>query len=487
MLVEGLILDSSDVTPMHRQLYDGVRKMVLSGVLPGGARMPSSRMLAPRLGVSRFTVVTAMDQLIAEGYLKAISGSGTFVEIFSTASAHRDHDTSLRQAINKDTFQLSDKAQKLHWVPSMVSNKGVQFLHMGSPDPRLFPKKAWSRTARNVLNQLDIGLAWSRDFDEPTSLERQIASQVAISRGITCEPEEVVTTFGAHHAVNLITELLLNSGDAVAFEQPGMPAVRSIFKTYGCDVFPLIVDEHGANPVSVRNHPIRLAFVTAAKQQPLIVPMSVGRKLEMINWSKETASIIVEDDLGSEFRYEGSPIPPLKAMDTEGRVIYIGSFGMSLLQTLRIGYMIMPKKLATICRRMIQVQFRHMPLLTEHTLACFIEDGHFSRHIHRVRRIYEKRQQTLLSILCRDFVEFFEPPVFGGGFYNLCYFRDQNVDEDQITAQCSKKELGVEQLSYYYENRSSPKKGLLIGFAANTDEEIEAGMKILYDIMANNT
>ncbi|WP_299845625.1 PLP-dependent aminotransferase family protein [uncultured Roseovarius sp.] len=477
--IEGLVIDPQSGIPMHRQIYVNLREMILSGSLRGGARMPSSRALSQHLSVSRFTVVTALDQLTAEGYLRPIEGSGTYVETILNIGDH----SGSQSAPPKDTWSgdamLSKHARNLSWRDSRVSNKTSKYLHMSAPDHRLFPFQIWAKLTKDLFSKVDSHVMWYRDGDAPSLLEQQIASQIAVSRGIRCDPEEVVTTLGAHHAVNLLTELLLDPGDTVAFEEPGMQAIYSTFRSHGCNVLQMPVDENGANPSSLPGRRIKLAFVTAAKQQPLAITMPAKRKLEMLNWASENNAVIVEDDLGSEFRYEGRPIPPLKAMDRSDRVIYIGAFSMSLLQTLRVGYMIMPRQLAARCRRLIQVRYRATPQITEQILAHFIADGHYSRHLHKTRRIYARRQEHLLDILRRDFADRFEPPAFSAGFYNMCYFRDQTVDDDQIIARCNDRNLGVEQLSYYYRSGASPRKGMLVGFASSDEEEITKGCAIL--------
>ena len=481
MFIDGLVLDATSRTPMHRQLYTSLREMVLSGILPGGAQMPSSRALSVRLGVSRFTIVTAMDQLIAEGYLRTVSGSGTYVETIPNipSSSPIAVTQEVNHAEDDHIRLLSKRAQKLYWRDSISLNKSARYLHMSAPDHRLFPFQAWSKLTKEVLSNIESRVAYYRDTDEPSLLEQQIAAQVALSRGIRCDPEEVVTTFGAHHAVSLLTELLLDPSDTVGFEEPGMSAVRAIFQSHGCHVVPMTVDQFGADPSTLSEQNVKLAFVTAAKQQPLTIAMPAKRKLEILFWAAENGSIVIEDDLGSEFRYLGRPIPPLKAMDRDNRVIYIGAFSMSLLQTLRIGYMIMPRKLAIQCRRLIQVRYRAMPQLTEQILARFIEEGHFTRHLYKTHRIYAKRQERLLEILHDKFEEVFEPPQFSAGFYNLCYFSDPSIDENRLLTICNDRGLGIEQLSYYYRSKKSPKSGLLIGFASSTENEIEIGTTIL--------
>ena len=478
--LEGLVLEQSQVTPMHRQLYDQLRQMILSGILIGGARMPSSRMLSDRLGVSRFTVVTALDQLIAEGYLSTVSGSGTFVEdIYSHQNSPLAEDNNATKSVADISSFLSQRAKKLQWAEPSYPKIDYKYLHMSAPDHRLFPHHIWSNLTKEVLKNLDGDLAYYRISDEPSLLEQQIAGHVAISRGIKCNPDEVVVTYGAHHGVNLLAELLLDPADKIAFEEPGMAAVRSIFASHGCDILPMHVDQFGADPKTVTEKGVKLAFVTAAKQQPLTVSMPVKRKQELLNWAANSDVFVIEDDLGSEFRYEGRPIPPLKAMDQNDRVIYIGAFSMSLLQTLRLGFMIMPRELASYCRQLIRVRYRATPQIAEQILARFIQDGHYSRHLHKTRRIYAGRQKILLEVLRDELCDVFEPVQFASGFYNLCYYLDQTIDEKPLLRRCDEKGLGIAHLAYYYPNKNPPKKAMLIGFAASSEEEINTGAKIL--------
>ncbi len=480
VFIEGLLIDPEKSVPMHRQLYTNLREMILSGALPGGTRMPSSRTLSQHLSVSRFTVVTALDQLTAEGYLWPVKGRGTYVETIA-----RIRTPTLRKPGKK--FTLSQRAQNMTWRNSRVSNRSTKILHMTSPDHRLFPHEIWAKLTKNLFANMDPQVTWYRTPDEPSFLEQQIASQIAVSRGIQCDPEEVVTTLGAHHSMTLLADLLLDPGDNIAVEEPGMQAIHSMFLSHGCTVLPMSVDEHGANPDSLPNARIKLAFVTAAKQQPLTIAMPVKRKLELLDWAAKNNATILEDDLGSEYRYEGRPIPPLKALDQHDNVIYAGAFSMSLLQTLRVGYLIMPRHLAAQCRRLIQIRYRATPQITELMLAHFIADGHYSRHLHKTRRIYAKRQEYMLNILRNDFADIFEPPDTTAGFYNICYFKDQSINDGRLLSLCNKRGIGVEQLSHYYGFQKPLKKAFLIGFAASDEAEITQGLKILRDCLPHNS
>ena len=475
-------LNPHSALPMHRQLYEHLRDLILSGAITGGTKLPSSRILSQKLGVSRATVVTALDQLGAEGYVETAHGSGTFVQAIPKSRLGQASATA--QATSSSQPSLSAAASRMLWWDARATTVPLRHLHMSAPDHRLFPTALWARLTKEVFARWDMQPMTYRQNADPSPLEEQIARYVTVSRGINCTPEEVVTTFGGHHAVTLLAELLLDPGDKVAFEEPGMAAIRSIFLSRGCTVVPMWVDAQGANPESLRSQPVKLAFVTAAKQQPLNIAMPAARKLELLHWAADKGALIIEDDLGSEFRYQGRPIPPLKAMDQTGSVIYVGSFSMSLLQTLRVGFMVMPKQLAAHCRKLIQVRYRATPQLTELTVAHFIEDGHFGRHLHRMRQIYARRQRHLLSILERDFGDVFEPPDFAAGFYNVCYFKDQGVDEDAITLRCRDQGFGIEQLSIYYASRQSPRKALLLGFAASDEREIDRSCQMLRAIMS---
>lgn len=479
--LDGLMLDAGSEKPMYLQLYDGLREMILSGSLGQGARIPASRILCERLGVSRFTVVTALDQLVAEGYLRSARGSGTYVEAMPRSASAKPDTPPQSDIAGSGHLEgaLSRRARALTWRHSLPLDAGTQYLQMATPDHRLFPLRIWSRLTKEVFSESYPNISGYREFFRPSRLERQIAQHIASSRGIRCTPEEVVTTLGAHHAVSLLCELLLDPGDPVAFEEPGMAAIRSIFQSHSCRIEPMHVDASGPDPHTISNRKVKLAFVTAAKQQPMTIAMPVKRKLEMLNWAAERGTLIIEDDLGSEFRYRGGPIPPLKALDQAGQVIYVGAFSMTLMASLRVGYMIMPRPLAEKCRQLIQVRYRALPRLTEEIVARLIEDGHYGRHLHRMRRIYAERQNRLLKIIRSDFSDVFEPPEFASGFYNLCYYLDQSIDDDLFMSNFRRHNLGVEQLSYYFADRQSPRKALLVGFAASNEDEIEIGTRLL--------
>ncbi len=218
--LDGLMLDAQSARPLYLQLYDGLREMILSGAIPGGMRIPSSRVLSQSLGVSRFTVVTALDQLVAEGYLRSARGSGTYVETVPRRQSINTHASPEDENATPDRFEkrLSRRGQALTWRTSLTLNDGSQQLHMATPDHRLFPVDIWSRLTKEVYAQGDFRIVNYREILRPSLLEEQIARHIAVSRGIRCEPEDVVTTLGAHHAVTLLAELLLDPGDTVAFE-----------------------------------------------------------------------------------------------------------------------------------------------------------------------------------------------------------------------------------------------------------------------------
>ncbi|WP_449086082.1 MocR-like pyridoxine biosynthesis transcription factor PdxR [Rhizobium sp. A37_96] len=477
----GLPLDAASDHPLHLQLYDGLRMMIVSGSVRGGTRIPSSRVLSQSLGVSRFTVITALDRLAAEGYIRAVRGSGIYVEnvpgrVANKSSTNTDQGPTVSRWFQK---LMSQRGSTLTWRQSRKPSNGSQLLDMATPDHRLFPTRIWTSITKEVFTDWDYRTLNYRELPVRSLLEEQIAQHLAVSRGIRCDPEEVVTTLGAHHAVALLAELLLDPGDTVAFEEPGMPAIRSIFESHSSKIEPMFVDGSGPNPSSVSRHNVKLAFVTAAKQQPMNVSMPLKRKLEMLNWASESGALIIEDDYASDFRYRGSPVPPLKALDQTGQVVHVGAFTSTLLLSLRAGYMILPKALANKCRELIQIRYRALPQLTEQTIARLIEDGHYGRHLHRVRKIYAKRQERFLSILKSDLSDVFELPEFAPGFYNLCYYKDQSIDEDEVLFQCEQSGLGVQQLSYYFANGRSPRKALMVGFAASNESEIELGLRLL--------
>ena len=343
-------LESSSGAPYYRQLYDGVRRAILSGLLPAGTRLPSTRTLAAELGISRTTVVTAFEQLLAEGYLEGKVGSGTFVARYlpdDLLSVAFKADRESRPA--RSGRGLSGRGAVLAATPTTaVRDRGSpRAFRPGVPALDEFPDAAWRRVSTKVWRKPSGGLLGYGDPAGYRPLREAIARYLGASRAVRCVPEQVIVVSGSQQALDLAARVLLDPGDTVWVEDPGYMGARGTLSGAGARLVPVPVDGEGLGvAVGVaRELDARLACVTPSHQYPLGVTMSLSRRLELLGWANRSGAWVVEDDYDSEYRYTGCPLEALQGLDSEGRVLYIGTFSKVLFPALRLGYLVVPSDL----------------------------------------------------------------------------------------------------------------------------------------------
>ena len=393
----GLItLDEKSKTPLYRQLYNSLRKAILSGQLAPGTRLQSSREISKELGVSRNTVVNAFEQLLAEGYLEGQVGSGTYVsralpeELLNVKPMTR----STKSAGSKDPG-LSERGKVFAAFAQSVprSPEKVRAFQSGVPALDAFPfetcsklaSKHWRRPANSLLG-----------YGEPQGhapLRRVIASYLGVARAVRCAPEQVIIVDGAQMAFDLIARVLLDPGDTAWMEEPGYLGARAALIASGARLVYVPVDEEGLDIAAGTrlDANARLIYVTPSHQFPLGMTMSLPRRLALLEWASRAGAWVMEDDFDSEYRYEGRPIASLQGLDTDGRVVYIGTFSKFLFPSLRLGYIVAPPALVDAFISARAMVGRHSPSVEQAILTDFIEEGHFGRHIRRMRTLYAER------------------------------------------------------------------------------------------------
>ncbi|GHO60604.1 PLP-dependent aminotransferase family protein [Ktedonobacter robiniae] len=398
-----LVLDRQLPTPLFRQLYSGLREAILSGHLEGGTRLPPTRELAEELEVSRNTVVNAFEQLIAEGYLEGKVGAGTYVtsilpeDVFKTNIDVRNASSGVPMsgaAISRWGASLTAKSV----VPIRYARNPRAF-QPGVPAIDRFPfdlwakltARCWRHPARELLSYGDPHGYWP--------LREAIAGYLKASRGMKCEPEQVIIMAGSQQALDLTARVLLDPGDAMWIEDPGYLGARHVFAGLGVRLVPVEVDKDGLNvEEGIRRCPdVRLAYVTPSHQYPLGVTMSLARRLALLEWATRTGAWVLEDDYDSEYRYEGRPLAALQGLDNTGRVIYMGTFSKVLLPALRLGYLVVPPALVDTFVQARSIADRHSPSLDQMILTEFMNEGHFARHIRRMKHLYVERQAVLIE------------------------------------------------------------------------------------------
>jgi len=475
-------LDRGTCVPLHRQLYERLREAVLSGRLPAGTRLPSSRTLASELGVSRNTVMSAFLQLLAEGYLDGRVGSGTYV-------ADSLPDDLLRAKAGKSRGPgrvrpgrgLSRRGEALASTPvSTARDRGApRAFRPGVPALDEFPSRVWGRLAGRIWRRPPRGLLGYGDPAGYGPLREEISAYLGAARAVRCAWEQVIVVSGSQQALDLAARVLLDPGDAAWVEDPGYAGARGALLAAGARLVPVPVDKEGLE-VSVgkeRAADARLAYVSPSHQYPLGATMSLPRRLELLAWAGRAGSWVLEDDYDSEYRYMGRPLEALQGLDTEGRVIYLGTFSKVLSPALRLGYLVVPPDLVDPFTAARELADRHSPSVEQAVLARFIAEGHFARHVRRMRVLYAERQAALVQAIGRDLPGLLDVRPAEAGMH-LVGWLPEGADDREAARRAAAKGVEATALSMYG-SEPSPRGGLLLGYAAVGEEEIRVGVRRL--------
>jgi len=398
MIASLIDLDRADEEGLTARLTGQLRSLIASGRLGKGDVLPSSRRLASDLGVSRNTVTYAFEQLAAEGYLAASHGRRPVVtggEPFEAAGAAAMSARSARPRLSPWGSRLA----QADWPMSYQAP--LKPLRPGHGDAREFPHEIWARCLRRSAVR-----AAKRELGpvNRTRLREALAQYLATSRGVRATVDQVMILPSAQAALTLIASVLITPGDEVWVEDPGYPGAAAAFRASGARVTGMTLDAQGMQRMPGTAAP-KLIFMTPSHQHPTGRLMSLARRSEFLRLSRPGETWIVEDDYDGEFRYGHRPIDALQSMDTEGRVIYIGTFSKALSPQLRLGYLVLPRELAPAFRQAKQLTDRHAPLLDQRVLASLIESGTYERHVRRQRRGHERRRAALLEAVARHLPE----------------------------------------------------------------------------------
>ena len=453
----GFSINRSSKTPVFEQICEAIRTRAISNDLTEGTTLPPTRVFATELGVSRSTIVTAYEQLVAEGYLQGLRGSGYTVCAIG--------EVELAGKTNRDLNKLNNESVK----PPIPFEASL-------PDMRLFPHRQWAkavaRICRTKPQTMLVGGSSFGNYD----LRKAIAAHVSEWRGIETPPSQIIVTAGSIDALEICIRALTKKGDIVGLENPGYIPIRNFAKAYGLLPSFLDIDDEGAKLPVNRATP-RFVILTPSHQFPLGGAMSPNRRLDFIRWAEAENLWIIEDDYDSEYRYAGRPIPAMAGFDRMNRTIYAGSFSKIFSNSLRLGYIIVPEVLLPrFCATMNRTPSKasYMP---QQALAEFMETGEFYRHLRRMRRIYGERRKFLLNRLISDFAEFGFVYDHQAGMQIVLHLNDE-FDDMIISRRALKKGISVRPLSDFSINKPEY-NGLILGFCAQSEAEMELALKLL--------
>jgi GntR family transcriptional regulator/MocR family aminotransferase len=473
------------------QIYRQLRAGILEGRLTGGTRLPSTRDLATQLGVSRKTTLDVFERLLSEGYLSARAGSGTFVadglerlpversSHARAAESSREHEKARVKAAVARAQPLWEQMPDSLPLPRPSVPSPQDFVG-GATDKTLFPFDVWRRCVNHALRAQARSPGTYRDVAGAQELRLAISRYLAFNRAVSSNWEEVIVTQGAQHALDLLARIMLRPGDVVALEDPGYPPVHACFMAAGARVVPVPVDREGLI-VSKLPDKARLVYVTPSHQFPLGMPMSLERRVELLEWAQKRGAVIIEDDYDCEYRFEGRPMEPLKSLDRAGLVAYVGTFSKTLFPELRIGYVVPPASLYGPLFKARQIADCHGCTLTQTALASFMLNGEFAKHLRRMHKTYAARRAMLLEHLRGELAPWFEPIVPTAGIHMAAYLKAP-VTEEALVSAAREASIGLYGLAPFH-LEAKPQPGLMFGYGNIAVEHIDAALTTLARIL----
>jgi GntR family transcriptional regulator/MocR family aminotransferase len=472
-------LDRRLARPLHRQLYDGYRDAIVDGRLRPGQRLPSTRSLAQELHISRMPVVLAFEQLVAEGYLESRVGAGTVV-----SHALRANPAGVRARAT-----TAPRPGPRHLPREPLPATAEPWLDLWGPfrvaQPALdeFPADVWARlVARRARSQPRRQMMYG-DAMGFAPLREALADHLRTVRSVRCTADQIMIVSGSQQALALAARALLEPGDAVWMEDPGFPGARDAFSLAGARLVHVPVDDDGLDVAAgiARAPSVRAACVTPSHQYPLGVIMTARRRLQLLDWARRQGAWIIEDDYDSEYRYDGPPIASLHGLDTDQRVLYIGTFSKVLFPALRVGYLVIPPDLVARFHRVRSASDNSPAPLYQTVLYDFFHDGHFTRHVRRMRAVYAERRRVLVAAIERELGDRVRIIGDRAGIH-LVMLLPRGARDRDIAVAAAERGISVLPLSSCYAG-PRPLPGLVLGYGTTRTTEIAEAVRQLKPLL----
>jgi GntR family transcriptional regulator/MocR family aminotransferase len=483
----AIALDRRGRIPYYRQLYEWFRQAIIAGQLRPGQRVPSTRNLAAELKVSRIPVFSAYEQLLGEGYFETFVGAGTCV-----AKSIPDH--ALRPAVssglrasrrfssNKVPRRVARRVASMSVPPQTWTNNLVPF-RVSLPALDQFPLGLWSKLVNRVLRNQTRQLMAYGDAMGHWPLREAIAEYLGAVRAVRCEPSQILITTGSQQGLQLTAQVLLDSGACVWFEDPGYPGARQALRIAGASMAPVPVDQEGLDvSEGIRGEPkAKAVYITPSHQYPLGMTMSASRRMLLLNWAAHHGAWIIEDDYDSEFRFGAHPIPSLQSLDTNDRVIYVGTFSKVMFPALRLGYVVVPPDLVQAFSSMRDATDQFSATLYQATMTAFIREGHFARHIRKMRMLYMERRTALVKAI-QDHLGDKLTVIGSEAGMHLVALLAKGISDIAVSKRATAAGLSVMPLASCYASRTA-RPGLILGYGGTDVRQIRDGVRKLANLI----
>ncbi|MDQ8185084.1 PLP-dependent aminotransferase family protein [Pelagicoccus sp. SDUM812002] len=461
--------------PAYQRVYEAFRDAVRSGQLKSGQRVPSSRELALKYGVARITVTQGYEQLIAEGYLETKKGSGTFV-------AKELPDGFFRAGLDGKQSRPIERPRPHRGSASSYIEQPPFLSGCAALDD--FPAELWLKLYAKQLRGSPYSLnTYGHGEGGFRELREAIAGHLSTQRGVRCEAGQVLILSGSQPGIELVARALVNLGDTVAVENPSYRGITNSFRMNGAKIRSVPLDEQGmlVDVLDRMKTVPRVVVVTPARQFPLGVAMPVGRQAALLEWARKSGAWILEDDYDSEFRFRGKPLPAMQSLSNQDRILYLGTFTRSMFPDLRIGYLVVPRSVYPDFLALWKTAAMNPPVSLQATLAAFIREGHFQRHLRKMRKLYERRSRWLAERVEDLLGDWIEVGVTDGGMHFVGYYK-QPVDPLRLAEEGRKRGYVFMSISSYGPD-SVERDGLIFGFSSFSEEKMEAGLQALREVL----
>ncbi|MCL5030410.1 MAG: PLP-dependent aminotransferase family protein [Bacteroidetes bacterium] len=484
----GIQLNFSSDVPLYKQLYTLLREAILTGRFKGGQKLPGTRTFSNELNISRNTVVQAFEQLIIEGYLTGKIGAGTFItnDIPDKIFDSRKTQPSTKNKIKSTNFNIGKKNVHSNLIHRNIFEDKIIPFQNGLPSLEDFPFSTWLKIINRNGTYLPYLQFGYKDSTGYKPLKDAVANYLQTYRAVNCTAEQIVIINGSQQGLDLISRVMLKEKKNVLLEDPGYFGTRASVLSAKVNIFPVPVDEDGINiDYAIKNYPKSdFIYTTPSHQFPLGTTLSISRRLKLLEYAKKNNAWIIEDDYDSEFRYNGSPLPSLQGMDKFNRILYIGTFSKVLFPGLRLGYLVLPSvEMVEPFAVAKSIADRQSPIFDQIVLSKFIEEGHFTKHIRKMRMLYKERQDFLIDEIKKEIGNLLKVNPSNAGMHIVAWLPEKYNDK-KVSSLAKENNLIVYPLSEY-KLRFNQKPALVIGYTGFNKNKLKAGVFRLKKILTS--